>query len=72
MWKYLKVNGNGDGDDVVEDYNGRFLVVASGETAEPYVPEVKGLRSFPGKILHSIGYKSGKEFREKKVLVVGS
>ncbi|KAF4380942.1 hypothetical protein F8388_011864 [Cannabis sativa] len=70
-WK-VKARVNGNGEDVVEEYNGRFLVVASGETAEPYVPEVKGLRSFPGKILHSTGYKSGKEFREKKVLVVGS
>ncbi|KAI4349602.1 hypothetical protein L6164_010168 [Bauhinia variegata] len=56
----------------VEEYVGRFLVVASGETAEPRVPEVEGLGSFKGKVLHSTGYKNGKEFKDEHVLVVGS
>ncbi|XP_061350650.1 probable indole-3-pyruvate monooxygenase YUCCA10 [Gastrolobium bilobum] len=56
----------------VEEYAGRFLVVACGETAEPRVPEVEGLGSFKGKVLHSTGYKNGKEFKDEHVLVVGS
>ncbi|KAL2345369.1 hypothetical protein Fmac_006654 [Flemingia macrophylla] len=56
----------------VEEYGGRFLVVASGETAEPRVPAVEGLESFHGKVIHSTGYKNGKGFRDEHVLVVGS
>ncbi|XP_020212142.1 probable indole-3-pyruvate monooxygenase YUCCA10 [Cajanus cajan] len=56
----------------MEEYAARFLVVASGETAEPNVPPVEGLASFNGKVIHSTGYKNGKEFRDQHVLVVGS
>lgn len=56
----------------MEEYSCRFLVVASGETTNPFVPEVDGLGSFPGKVIHSTQYKSGKEFEDTSVLVVGS
>ncbi|TKY61836.1 indole-3-pyruvate monooxygenase YUCCA10 [Spatholobus suberectus] len=62
---------NGDSGEV-EEYCGRFLVVATGETSDPFVPEVEGLGSFPGKVLHSTGFASGKEFKDEHVLVVGS
>ncbi|WOL17017.1 hypothetical protein Cni_G25806 [Canna indica] len=48
-----------------------WLVVATGENAEPVVPEFKGLEAFKGSLLHSSEYKSGVEFTGKKVLVVG-
>lgn len=56
----------------VEEYSSRFLVLATGETAEPRVPEIEGLESFKGKVLHSTGYKNGKEYKDEHVLVVGS
>ncbi|XP_057439011.1 probable indole-3-pyruvate monooxygenase YUCCA10 [Lotus japonicus] len=56
----------------VEEYAGKFLVVATGETAEPRIPEVEGLEGFKGKVIHSTGYKNGKEFKNQNVLVVGS
>ncbi|KAK9984042.1 hypothetical protein SO802_033567 [Lithocarpus litseifolius] len=56
----------------VEIYSAKFLVVATGETTNPYTPEVEGLNTFPGEVLHSTQYKSGKEFKNKNVLVVGS
>ncbi|OIW13349.1 hypothetical protein TanjilG_02869 [Lupinus angustifolius] len=62
---------NGDSGEV-EEYFGKFLVVATGETSDPFVPEVEGLSSFPGKVIHSTGFKSGKEFEDEHVLVVGS
>ncbi|KAK7378929.1 hypothetical protein VNO80_04378 [Phaseolus coccineus] len=62
---------NGDSGEV-EKYCGRFLVVATGETSDPFVPEVEGLSSFPGKVIHSTRFSSGKEFKDKHVLVVGS
>ncbi|KAL4603159.1 hypothetical protein ACB092_10G105200 [Castanea dentata] len=56
----------------VEKYCAKFLVVATGETTNPYTPEVEGLNTFPGEVLHSTQYKSGKEFKNKNVLVVKS
>ncbi|XP_054811211.1 probable indole-3-pyruvate monooxygenase YUCCA10 [Prosopis cineraria] len=62
---------NGDSGEV-EEYSGRFLVVATGENSEPFVPEVEGLGGFKGRVIHSTGFKSGKEFKDEHVLVVGS
>uniref|UniRef100_A0A803MWS4 Flavin-containing monooxygenase n=1 Tax=Chenopodium quinoa TaxID=63459 RepID=A0A803MWS4_CHEQI len=50
----------------------RYLVVASGETCDPYCPEIEGLSSFQGKVVHSTQYKSGKEYEDKSVLVIGA
>jgi indole-3-pyruvate monooxygenase len=56
----------------VEEYFGSFLVVATGEATDPYTPEIEGLDTFSGEVLHSTQFKSGKQFSNKKVLVVGS
>lgn len=68
----VKAMNNDEGCGEVEEYLGKFLVVATGETANPYVPEVEGLSSFDGEVLHSTRFKSGVEFKNKNVLVVGS
>ena len=60
-----KLEGN------VEVYHAEFLVVASGENNEGYIPDIKGLSSFPGEILHSNHYKSGSRYKSKDVLVIG-
>ncbi|XLS96450.1 hypothetical protein HN51_039185 [Arachis hypogaea] len=65
-WK-VKAKNRSSGE--VEEYSGRFLVVATGKTAEPRVPLVEGLK---GKLMHSTGYKNGKDFKDEHVLVVGS
>ncbi|PHT68151.1 putative indole-3-pyruvate monooxygenase YUCCA10 [Capsicum annuum] len=49
-----------------------FLVLATGENNEGYIPKVLGLENFKGEIIHSSDYKSGKKYEDKKVLVVGS
>ncbi|KAK4418194.1 putative indole-3-pyruvate monooxygenase YUCCA8 [Sesamum alatum] len=68
-WK-IKARDLGSGD--AEEYNSRFVVVATGETCDPKIPEVEGLHSFTGEVLHSTRYKNGEKFVGKKVLVVGS
>ncbi|GAB2298514.1 hypothetical protein Dimus_032577 [Dionaea muscipula] len=55
-----------------ETYMARFLVVAIGENNDPFVPRIEGLSTFKGKVVHSTEYKSGKEFSDKNVLVVGA
>ncbi|KAJ4955329.1 hypothetical protein NE237_012112 [Protea cynaroides] len=57
--------------DEVEEYISRFLVVATGETSDAFMPEIKGMETFTGKILHSTAYKSGAPFANQSVLVVG-
>lgn len=69
MWR-VKARNRNSGE--AEDYAAKFLVVASGETAEPRVPQIPGLETFQGKVIHSTGYKNGTEFQDKNVLVVGA
>ncbi|KEH24364.1 putative indole-3-pyruvate monooxygenase [Medicago truncatula] len=70
--KKWRVKAENKSSGEVEEYSARFLVVASGETAEPRVPVVEGLENFKGKVIHSTRYKNGKEFKDEHVLVVGS
>ncbi|KAJ0973127.1 hypothetical protein J5N97_021086 [Dioscorea zingiberensis] len=55
----------------VNEYMSNFLVVATGENSEGIIPEIPGLESFPGEVMHSSLYKSGAGFAGKSVLVVG-
>ncbi|KAL8521933.1 hypothetical protein ACS0TY_012186 [Phlomoides rotata] len=52
-------------------YRSRWLIVATGENAEPVVPEIQGMEKFRGPVLHTSCYKSGSEFHKQTVLVVG-
>ncbi|KAF3332900.1 putative indole-3-pyruvate monooxygenase YUCCA10 [Carex littledalei] len=58
--------------DVLEEYVGRYLVVAAGENNEKVVPDVNGLESFKGVAIHSSEYRTGSAFKGKDVLVVGA
>ncbi|XP_059281751.1 LOW QUALITY PROTEIN: probable indole-3-pyruvate monooxygenase YUCCA11 [Lycium ferocissimum] len=57
--------------NIVENYVASFLVVATGENSEGFVPKIEGLDDFDGRIMHSSEYGNGKSFEEKDVLVVG-
>ncbi|KAF8115866.1 hypothetical protein N665_0025s0309 [Sinapis alba] len=52
-------------------YSSTWLVVATGENAEPVIPDIPGLKRFTGPVVHTSAYKSGSEFAKRKVLVVG-
>jgi indole-3-pyruvate monooxygenase len=52
-------------------YQAANLVVATGYTREPYLPNWPGQDSFEGVILHSSQYRNGRPFKNQKVLVVG-
>tara|TARA_B100000700_G_scaffold147741_1_gene164634 strand:+ start:490 stop:1827 length:1338 start_codon:yes stop_codon:yes gene_type:complete len=49
-----------------------YLVVASGHFSVPYIPEYEGMKSFPGRILHSHDFRDAEEFRGRDVIVLGS
>ncbi|KAH7846036.1 hypothetical protein Vadar_008980 [Vaccinium darrowii] len=67
-WK-VAVRNAGSGE--MEVFEGRFLVVATGENCEGFVPKVLGLEGYGGELLHSSEYDNGSMYRGKDVLVVG-
>ncbi|XP_044487417.1 probable indole-3-pyruvate monooxygenase YUCCA3 [Mangifera indica] len=68
LWRVKTVSSSGSGST---EYICRWLVVATGENAEKVVPDFEGLQDFDGHVLHSSDYKSGENFRGKRVLIVG-
>ncbi|CAD5174044.1 unnamed protein product [Musa acuminata subsp. malaccensis] len=70
LWRVTAIRRDLSDPEVVE-FLSPWLVVATGENAEPVVPEIKGAEGFEGSLLHSSEYKSGVEYEGKRVLVVG-
>lgn len=52
-------------------YRSQNLVVATGYARVRHVPVWPGQTGFEGTVIHSSGYKNGRPFRGKRVLVVG-
>ncbi|KAL7608502.1 indole-3-pyruvate monooxygenase YUCCA6 [Lactuca sativa] len=67
LWRVKSVGLKGE----EMEYVCRWLVVATGENAEAVVPDIKGIENFRGEVRHTAEYRSGSDFRGKKVLVVG-
>uniref|UniRef100_A0A0D9UZK1 indole-3-pyruvate monooxygenase n=1 Tax=Leersia perrieri TaxID=77586 RepID=A0A0D9UZK1_9ORYZ len=57
---------------ITESYTSRWLVAAGGENDERVVPDVAGMGTFPGKVVHAADYRTAEGFKGKSVLVVGS
>lgn len=60
---------------ITETGNGTFqstyLIMATGAFGLPRKIHIDGMERFPGRIIHSGEYKTGKDFNGQKVLVVG-
>lgn len=50
----------------------RWLVAANGVTWIPKVVSLPGQETFPGRIMHAVGYRRAETFRGKRVLIVGA
>jgi thioredoxin reductase len=50
----------------------RHVVMATGASGIPSVPDIPGLRNFGGTILHSSRYDDGEAWKSKNALVIGS
>ena len=50
----------------------RHIVFANGVSSVPYVPELPGLASFEGDVLHSEGFANGAKWQGGKALVLGT
>ncbi|WP_192181591.1 flavin-containing monooxygenase [Mesorhizobium amorphae] len=49
----------------------RHVVIATGNNAEPIVPDLAGIEAFKGKVLHSADYTEAAPFVGRNVLIVG-
>ncbi|KAF1893708.1 hypothetical protein Lal_00002223 [Lupinus albus] len=68
-----RVEAKNTKEDKMELYESKFLVIATGENNEAYIPDdIPGLESYEGEMVHSRHYKSGDKYESKEVLVVGS
>ncbi|HEX4850568.1 MAG TPA: NAD(P)/FAD-dependent oxidoreductase, partial [Puia sp.] len=52
-------------------FKSKYVIMATGAFSTPRHVQFNGAESFPGRIMHSFAYKSGGEFKNQKVLVVG-
>ena len=70
----LSVKKEGDTWTTTSDkgtYQSNCVIIATGLSHKPKIPEFDGMSSFKGQILHSSQYKNGEAFAGKNVLVVG-
>ncbi|KAK8861227.1 hypothetical protein IAR55_002046 [Kwoniella newhampshirensis] len=49
-----------------------FVSVANGHYTDGWIPDIEGLASFPGQIIHSRFYRAASDFVGQRILVVGS
>lgn len=55
----------------INQQNVQYVIVATGIFAKPNIPNIEGIESFNGNIIHSSDYKDGEKFKDQKVLVIG-
>jgi thioredoxin reductase len=60
------------GADGVRTMHPRHIVMATGVSGIPNLPDIPSLRNFQGTILHSSEYDDGAAWRDKRVLVIGT
>lgn len=53
-------------------WRARFIVLACGPMHEPIVPDLPGLKDFPGTLFHSSAWRHEHDLRGKRVAVIGT
>ncbi|GLJ44145.1 hypothetical protein SUGI_0920720 [Cryptomeria japonica] len=72
LWRVCTMQTGSDcGGSCQIEYMSRWLVVATGENAEAVIPDIMGMKSFKGSVIHASEYKNGSAYKGKSVLVVG-
>jgi cation diffusion facilitator CzcD-associated flavoprotein CzcO len=59
-------------DGTTREMHPRHVVMATGVSGIPNLPDIPTLRDFTGTVLHSSQYQDGEAWRGKNVLVIGS
>ncbi|XP_054719728.1 uncharacterized protein LOC129229444 [Uloborus diversus] len=68
-WKLVARNLKTD-ENLEEVYDA--VMVCNGHYSVPYIPEIEGLHSFNGLLIHSHDYRDAKKFKNLKVVVLGA
>ncbi|MCS5599788.1 MAG: NAD(P)/FAD-dependent oxidoreductase, partial [Rhodospirillales bacterium] len=50
----------------------RHIIMATGVSGVPKLPDIPSLQQFGGQVIHSSGYKNGKDWEGSRVLIIGS
>ena len=58
-------------ETINDSFRSKYLIMATGAYGKPKTVRFEGMETFPGKILHSFEYKTGRDFKGQNVLVVG-
>jgi cation diffusion facilitator CzcD-associated flavoprotein CzcO len=59
-------------DGTTRELHPRHVVMATGVSGIPSIPDIAGLGDFAGTILHSSQYRDGEDFAGKRALVIGT
>jgi putative flavoprotein involved in K+ transport len=59
-------------DGTVRTMHPRHVVLATGVSGIPSVPEIAGLKAFGGTVLHASQYRDGEDWKDKRALVIGT
>ena len=59
-------------DGTARELHPRHIIMATGVSGIPNLPDIPSLRNFAGTILHSSQYNEGGAWKNKKALVIGS
>ncbi|MEP7229771.1 MAG: NAD(P)/FAD-dependent oxidoreductase [Ginsengibacter sp.] len=54
-----------------EIFKSKYVIIATGPFGKPKPVSFQGMETFPGKIIHSSQYRTGKDFKGQKVLIAG-
>ncbi|KAH7255087.1 uncharacterized protein BKA55DRAFT_592490 [Fusarium redolens] len=63
---------NAEGTDTWYEEDFDHVIVATGHNSVPRVPKIPGLGAWRGGLQHSSTWRSGEEFKEKNILVIGT
>ncbi|KAG5796275.1 hypothetical protein H9Q69_004701 [Fusarium xylarioides] len=63
---------NAEGTDTWYEEDFDHLVVATGHNSVPRVPKISGLEAWKGGLQHASTWRSGQEFKDKSILVIGT
>jgi cation diffusion facilitator CzcD-associated flavoprotein CzcO len=59
-------------DGTTRSLHPRHIVMATGVSGIPNLPDIPSLKHFAGKVLHSSGYDDGEDWKGKRALVIGT
>jgi len=50
----------------------KVVIIATGHYGTPFVPDWPDVKEYAGRLIHSIDYRTGRDFAGRRVLVIGS